>query len=299
MVLTSCSAQNNGNMNIFKRIFDDPPVCGGTISKEINPKPLENVKGDIVSFSCTYNNDETRYDSPMPIAFEMRLQDGALIGSLTRPRDSVVYDPLNFNIPFNDAVKQQLTDAVKQSEIMKYNKWDWRVAGLPPCYDFYISVTFSSGEKLYMNFNGGRSPVDADKLTDNFVQSICKLTDYAPEKCPKRPPYVHPCLGTHRFVYSKDAKTQEFIFTLERKGTYPAEVISKGDYGYFHARCTVSNLGGRYAFNIAEYCDDSEIRSARPGSGAGDIYHQNGEFKLMPYQSCPPLANSEILEEVK
>ncbi len=299
LTIASCSAQNQGDMNIFKRIFNGRPECGGTISKDLDPKPLENVKGYVTYISCTYNDADVNYKSVMPRALELFIFEGKLKGSVSRQNDSKRYDSFNYELPFNEQLGTQIADAIRNSGMLAFNEYSWVVAGLPPCYDFDISATFSSGEKLYIKFNGDRCPAGFRDVTNSFVTAICKMVDYSPEKCPEEKPYVSPFIGEHHFVYNGDGKTQSFTFIMRQKveDGCNAEVISDGDFGYIHLKCSTSNVSGGLFFDVVSHYEDSKIQSVAKNSLAGILSIQDGVIYLKPLQAAPDLQDRSLLKE--
>lgn len=287
LAIASCNAQNN-NMN-------DKVQCGGYRSNNQDTEPIKNVKGELTKMYCTYINTE-QYE-PSLVRYEIQLDDTSFSGSISRERG---YDSYAFNVKNDAKLTQTISNALKESGIMEYNKWNVHVNGLPPITEFYISADFSSGEHFFMEFNGGRSPEGFMEEVVAFNDAVCKLADYSPEKCEKSKPYVSPYLGEHHFTYDKKGKVQHFSFIVEKTtGNDNAEVISDGDFGYFHARCDARNVSGRYFFSILRYYDDSKITEATPNSLAGILDHINGEITLEPLQAAPTLPDRSRLKKEK
>lgn len=289
-LMQSCNAQNNSNMNINSN------VCGGYTSNNRTTKPLENVSGEVEHLYFHFYNGN--HSDNLPTSYRIDIDNQELKAKLSAPTDG--YDNYEYNAEYTKDIQQKLSKALKESGLLIYNKWNVVVAGLPPIYDMVLDAKFSSGEKLYIEFNGERYPNGLDIAAEKFAKAICELTNYSPEKCPKSKPYVNPYLGKHKFVYNKDGKTQTFTFILENtSGKDNAEVISEGDFGYFHARCYTSNLSNCYHFNILSYYDDSKITTESKHSIAGILYNNNGNLTLEPLRACPDLPDRSKLKEEK
>jgi len=286
LAVAGCNAQHN-NMRTQE--------CGGYRSNNQNTKPLENVKGELTYLFCTFY-DGYSSEAPDFVEYEIRLNDTTFRGSIS-PTESG-YDPYKFNVKKDARTTQALSKALKESGLLQFNGWNVHVNGLPPTTDFYISATFSTGEKFFMEFNGGRMPEGFTDASKVFNDAVIKAADFAPEKCEKSKPYVNPYHGEHHFNYSKDGKQQSFTFIVTPQGGEEnAEVISKGDFGYLHARCNAHNVSGRYFVSILGYYDDSQITTPTRNSLAGILDHINGKITLEPLQAAPDLPDRSKLKK--
>ena len=286
LAVVGCNAQQNNMTN---------QECGGYRSNNHNTKPLENVKGELTYLFCTFY-DEYSSEAPDFVKYEIRLSDTTLNGSISPSERG--YDPYKFNAKKDAQNIQALSKALKESGLLRFNGWNVYVNGLPPITEFFISATFSTGEKFFMEFNGGRMPEGFMEAVKGFNDAVVKVTDFAPEKCEKSKPYVNPYHGKHHFDYSKDGKQQTFTFIVTPKGGEEnAEVISKGDFGYLHARCNAHSVSGRYFVSILGYYDDSEITTPTRNSLAGILDHINGKITLEPLQAAPDLPDRSKLKK--
>ena len=289
LTAASCNAQHN-NMNRTEQ-------CGGYRSNQHETKPIDNVQGTLTSLYCTFH-DMMWYGEPSFVRYDIKLDDKTFAGTIAREQG---YDSYKFDIPNDAKTTEELTKALKQSGLLKFNTWNVYVNGLPPTTDFYISAQFSSGEKMFMEFNGGHCPsgfMDAVKV---FNEAVRKAADYSPDKCPPTKPYVSPYLGEHRFIYQKDGRRQEFKFAVENSAGHGdnAEVLSTGDFGMLHARCSARNVTGRYFFSILSYYDDSQITTPKPNSLAGILSTAGGKIYLEPLQAAPKLPDRNLIQEQK
>jgi len=280
--------------NINSDMRNENEICGGYRSKNTKTQPLKDIKGEVVKLYCTYYNRESTQSF---IKYDMQLDSLSLKGSISPEGE---YEKFQFNIENTAKNIQTLSKALKESGLLDFNKWSVYVNGLPPIVEFYISATFSTGEQLYIEFNGGHSPDGFDKAADKFSEAFLNIVEYSPDKCKALKPYVNPFLGEHHFVYSKNGKEQFFNFIIENNtGKDNAEVISKGDFGEFHARCNATNVTGRYHVSILRYYDDSNVKTAKEGSLAGIIFNNNGNLWLEPLQAAPDLPDRNRILEIK
>ena len=290
LLLSSIAGGNAQNDNM------DTPVCGGYRSNNHNTKPIENVKGELTSIYCNFY-DEYYNEQPSIVQYSIRLDDTSFNGSIARERG---YDSYKFNIKKDAKTIQTLTKALKESGLLKFNDWNVYVNGLPPITEFFISASFSTGEKFFMEFNGGRMPDGFMDAVQVFNDAVCKAADFTLDKCPKSKPRVNPYHGEHHFSYSKDGKQQSFTFIVKSTGGEEnAEVISKGNFGYLHARCNAHNVSGRYFVSILGYYDDSAITTPTPNSLAGILDNVNGTLYLEPLQAAPDLPDRSKIKKVQ
>ncbi len=284
-----CNAQNNSDM------IKEPEICGGYRSNNRTVSPIENVKGEVEELYCVFYDGINTYASFLK--YELNLDSANFKANISREG---CYEPFKFNTENSPNLKKKLSDALKNSGLFKFNNWSVHVNGLPPIVEFFISAKFSTGEKFYMEFNGGRSPRGFEDAVNAFSDEILQLTGYTPEKCNPSKPYVNPFLGRHHFVYSKNGKLQHFDFILENTtGIDNAEVISTGDFGDFHARCNASKVSGRYHFSLNSYYDDSKIKNVSKNSLTGIIYSNAGKLYLEPLQAAPSLTDRTGIAEDK
>lgn len=264
---------------------------GGYRSKKFDTKPLEHVEGVITKLDCTFL-DADRTEEPTLIRYDIQLNDQKFHGSIAREGK---YNAYNFDKPA-DSIRLQLTKALKDSKLLQYNQWNVYVNGLPPISEFYINAKFSTGEKFFMEFNGGRAPNGFMEAVKIFNDAVYKAAEFSLDKCEKAKPYVNPYIGEHHFHYQKNGKEQFFVFKIEKQSQNDnAEVISYGSYGKFHARCNASNVGGRYFCSILSYYEDSEITTPAKKSLAGILDNNKGTIYLVPLQAAPELPDrSEI-----
>ena len=284
--VAGCNAQHN-NMR--------EPECGGYRSRNYDTEPLENVKGELTSIYCEFY-DEYHSEKPALVTYDIRLDDTSFNGSISRERG---YDSYKFNVKKSAKTVQALSKALKESGLLRFNGWNVYVNGLPPITEFFISASFTTGEKFFMEFNGGRMPDGFMDAVQVFNEAVCKAADFTPDKCEKSKPYVNPYHGEHHFHYSKDGKQQSFTFNIKSTGGEEnAEVISDGDFGYLHARCNAHKVSSRYFVSILGYYDDSKITTPKPNSLAGILDNINGTLYLEPLQAAPDLPDrSKIKKE--
>lgn len=283
------------NLNSCNMFGQDRPVCGGVVHDVHKTKPLENVKGTVTYLSFEVYNREWM-DGEKPLSVECMLREGHFRGSVARDEE---HESFKFDFEADDVFFKKLSDALKESGMLEFNNWNVEVAGLPPTYDLYISAKFSTGESLYINFNGGRAPVGFSECALNFALSVCRMVDYDREKCPKLKPYVSPYVGTHNFIYQKNGKTQHFTFIVESTGGSDgnSEVISDGDFGYVHLRCAANRVSGKYHFDVLRHYDDSKLTQVKKNSLAGIISLKNDVFYLEPLQAAPDLPDRSLLKQ--
>ena len=283
---------NSCDMFIFGQ---DRTVCGGVVRDVRKIKPLENIKGSVTYLSFEVFNREWM-GGEKPLSVEGMLCEGHFGGNVARDEE---HESFKFDFDADDTFIKKISNALKESGMLEFNNWNVKVAGLPPTDDFYISAKFSTGESLYINFNGGRSPVGFSECALNFVMSVCRMVDYDPEKCPKLKPYVNPYVGTHNFVYQKSGKTQHFTFIVEPTGGDDgnSEVISDGDFGYVHLRCAANKVSGKYHFDVLRHYDDSGLTQVQKNSLAGIISLKNGDFYLEPLQAAPDLPDRSLIKQ--
>ncbi|MBQ3619627.1 MAG: hypothetical protein II939_15890, partial [Bacteroidales bacterium] len=94
-------------------------------------------------------------------------------------------------------------------------------------------------------------------------------------------------------------KTQSFTFIMRQKveDGCNAEVISDGDFGYIHLKCSTSNVSGGLFFDVIGHYEDSKIQSVAKNSLAGILSIQDGVIYLKPLQAAPDLQDRSLLKE--
>lgn len=170
--LVGCNAQNNTMRE---------PVCGGYRSNNHDTKPLENVKGELTEIYCKFY-DEYHSEMPALVEYSINLDDTSLSGYMSREKG---YDSYKFNVTPDAKTIQALSKALKESGLLRFNGWNVYVNGLPPITEFFISASFSTGEKFFMEFNGGRMPDGFMDAVAVFNDAVCKAADFSLDKCQK------------------------------------------------------------------------------------------------------------------
>ena len=276
-----------------------PPDCGGKRYDERKMKPLTDVSGTITQLSLFFYNYQCNTDSTV-LSCNLNVADSKLSAELSVDREHSAYKfDTDFTAEIADNIKQQL----RQSGLLAMNGWCVETNGLPLTEDCSLSITFSSGKRYHMSFNGGAYPPGFKEASKQFLAYIERLTDYAPSKCELIPPYVSPFVGTHVFVYKRDGKTQRFTVTVKNtSGTDNVELVSEGDFENEHIRANGSKVYGareQYFLQISGYYSDSPEQNSTPNSLAAILYRKSGKMYLEPLQMGKKLPEKVDLEKTE